>query len=103
MVNSKKILILTAPFGSGHLQVSSSLTEEFLKHDNVIVEEYDLYSDHDPEIEASQKIGDNDAEQNTANGNGGGGGGVLHAQLIDQIRYQIPGSDSVHDTLLFVS
>ena len=50
MVNSKKILILTAPFGSGHLQVSSSLTEEFLKHDNVIVEEYDLYSEEFPTL-----------------------------------------------------
>ena len=35
MENPKKVLILTAPFGSGHLQVSSSLTEEFLKHNNV--------------------------------------------------------------------
>ncbi len=50
MVNSKKILILTAPFGSGHLQVSSSLTEEFLKHNNVIVEEYDLYSEEFPTL-----------------------------------------------------
>ena len=38
MENPKKVLILTAPFGSGHLQVSSSLTEEFLKHNNVVVD-----------------------------------------------------------------
>ena len=44
MTRSTKVLILTAPFGSGHLQVSSALTEEFMKHENVIVEEYDLYS-----------------------------------------------------------
>ena len=50
MDHSKKILILTAPFGSGHLQVSSSLTEEFLKHDHVIVEEYVLYSEEFPTL-----------------------------------------------------
>ncbi len=50
MTNSKKVLILTAPFGSGHLQVSSSLTEEFMKHEEVIVEEYDLYSEEFPTL-----------------------------------------------------
>ena len=50
MENPKKVLILTAPFGSGHLQVSSSLTEEFLKHNNVVVEEYDLYSEEFPTL-----------------------------------------------------
>ena len=49
MENPKKVLI-TAPFGSGHLQVSSSLTEEFLKHNNVVVEEYDLYSEEFPTL-----------------------------------------------------
>ena len=43
MKNQKKVLILTAPFGSGHLQVSSSLTEEFSKYENVIVEKYDHF------------------------------------------------------------
>ncbi len=50
MKNQKKVLILTAPFGSGHLQVSSSLTEEFSKYENVIVEEYDLYSEEFPTL-----------------------------------------------------
>ena len=50
MTRSTKVLILTAPFGSGHLQVSSALTEEFMKHENVIVEEYDLYSEEFPTL-----------------------------------------------------
>ena len=50
MTNSKKVLILTAPFGSGHLQVSSSLTEQFMKYENVVVEEYDLYSEEFPTL-----------------------------------------------------
>ncbi|MDE5977535.1 MAG: glycosyltransferase [Turicibacter sp.] len=50
MAKLKKILILTAPFGSGHLQVSRSLTEEFMKYNNVIVEEYDLYSEEFPTL-----------------------------------------------------
>jgi len=45
-----KILILTAPFGSGHLQVSGSLVEQFAKHKNTVVEEYDLYSNEYPMI-----------------------------------------------------
>lgn len=50
MTDPKKVLILTAPFGSGHLQVSSALTQEFMKHENVIVEEYDLYSEEFPTL-----------------------------------------------------
>ena len=48
MTTHKKILILTAPFGSGHLQVSNALVKEFNKHENIIVEEYDLYSEEFP-------------------------------------------------------
>ncbi|HAX74000.1 MAG TPA: galactosyldiacylglycerol synthase [Firmicutes bacterium] len=46
----KKVLILTAPFGSGHLQVSKSLVQEFNHFDNVQVEEYDLYSEEFPTL-----------------------------------------------------
>ncbi|MGL4335876.1 MAG: MGDG synthase family glycosyltransferase, partial [Turicibacter sp.] len=50
MTKAKKILILTAPFGSGHLQVSDSLKQEFNKFENVSVEEYDLYSQEFPTL-----------------------------------------------------
>ena len=50
MEKQTKILILTAPFGSGHLQVSGSLVEEFSHHANTTVEEYDLYSNDYPTL-----------------------------------------------------
>jgi len=50
MEKQTKVLILTAPFGSGHLQVSGSLVQEFAKHENTVVEEYDLYSNDYPLI-----------------------------------------------------
>ncbi len=50
MTRIKKILILTAPFGSGHLQVSQALVNEFKQHPNVEVEEYDLYSEEFPTL-----------------------------------------------------
>ena len=50
MEKTINVLILTAPFGSGHLQVSASLAEEFSKIQNIRVEEYDLYSDEYPLI-----------------------------------------------------
>lgn len=50
MIGSKKVLILTAPFGNGHLQASHALIEEFRKYENVLVEEYDLYSEEFPTL-----------------------------------------------------
>ena len=50
MTRIKKILILTAPFGSGHLQVSGALVKEFQKYGDIEVEEYDLYSEEFPTL-----------------------------------------------------
>ncbi|MCL1948150.1 MAG: glycosyltransferase [Turicibacter sp.] len=50
MEKEVKVLILTAPFGSGHLQVSGSLVAQFQKNPNTVVEEYDMYSNEYPMI-----------------------------------------------------
>ena len=50
MSSIKKVLILTAPFGSGHLQVSGALVKEFKKYGDIEVEEYDLYSEEFPTL-----------------------------------------------------
>ena len=44
----KKILILTAPFGSGHLQAAKALAKEFNNYQDIIVDEYDFYSNKLP-------------------------------------------------------
>jgi len=43
-----RILILTAPFGSGHLQVSTALVKELRKHAGLQIEVYDLFSEDYP-------------------------------------------------------
>lgn len=45
MKNNIRVLILTAPFGNGHLSVAREIQREFKRHKNVDVIMYDLYTE----------------------------------------------------------
>ncbi|ERJ11116.1 MGDG synthase family glycosyltransferase [Haloplasma contractile] len=48
MEKRKTVLILTAPYGNGHIQVAEQIRKEFLRQGNYEVLEYDLYSEEFP-------------------------------------------------------
>lgn len=48
MINKIKILVLTAPYGNGHLAVANSIIEEFTKRSNIEPYIYDLYTEGYP-------------------------------------------------------
>ena len=50
-----KILILTAPYGNGHLSVANGMIEEFSKHAHVETFMYDIYSEDYPKINSFVK------------------------------------------------
>ncbi len=45
-MDKKKVLIISAPFGNGHIQVSNTLKEQFLENKVCDVEVFDIHSNH---------------------------------------------------------
>ena len=56
-----------------------------------------LVGDDETEVHTAQKVGNDDAEQNTAQSQKRGGSGAGRIQLVNEVGYQSPLSDSVHD------
>lgn len=51
----KKILILTAPFGAGHMQAANALVEQFEKNDYVVCK-YDLVTEESPRMSRAMQL-----------------------------------------------